>query len=156
MPYSIQFWTKLFWVMPYCEIVLRHSCNTGLTADQVVASLGLSIPAPDTLFTYNAIGLAANGSAPALSFMQVNSAVNNLVTSGANALSNDTSVYASFAIIVNQALAQKVCIDLPSLRRPHLSEIPLIFVEDKGSNLTCCLHLIFRKLAFVLSQIWRR
>lgn len=71
-------------------------------------ALGISLPEGVTLFTYNAMGQAINGSAVALDFMKSNSHVTNLVTSGANLLTNDSSVYASYAIIMNQAIARKV------------------------------------------------
>ena len=61
-----------------------------------------------TLWSYDALADAATGSAAGLAMLKANIQVANLVTSGANVLTNDSSLYASFAIIMNQALAKKV------------------------------------------------
>ena len=82
----------------------------GMTVQQLLTALAVSTPDGQTLWSYDALGDAATGSATGLALLKSNIQVANLVTSGANMLTNDSSLYASFAIIMNQALAKKVSI----------------------------------------------
>ena len=84
----------------------------GVTPNAVLQALSVNVPAPASLWTYDALGSAVNGSADGLAFLRTNTAVTNLITAGANLLTNDSSVYASYAIIMNQALARKVLLYL--------------------------------------------
>ena len=79
-----------------------------MSVDQLLTALALSVPSGQTLWSYDALGDAATGSSAGLAVLKANIQVANLVTSGANMLTNDSSLYASFAIIMNQALAKKV------------------------------------------------
>ena len=94
----------------------------GVTPNAVLQALSVNVPAPASLWTYDALGSAVNGSADGLAFLRTNTAVTNLITAGANLLTNDSSVYASYAIIMNQALARKVLLYLRCI-------IDLLFID---------------------------
>ena len=84
-----------------------------MSVDQLLTALAVTVPEGQTLWSYDALADAATGSAAGLALLKANIQVANLVTSGANMLTNDSSLYASFAIIMNQALAKKVKICQP-------------------------------------------
>jgi len=79
-----------------------------MTADQLVTALVLSIPANQSLWSFDFLGAAATNSSDGVATLKQSTEVANLVTSAANLLTNDTTVYASYAIIMNQAIAKKV------------------------------------------------
>jgi hypothetical protein len=79
-----------------------------MTADALMTALVVTMPSGESLWSYDALGDAATGSAAGIAVLKANVEVANLVTSGANMLTNDSTVYASYAIIVNQAIAKKV------------------------------------------------
>ena len=70
--------------------------------------MAVQMPDGETLWSYDALADAANGSTAGITTLKANVQVANLVTAGANLLTNDSAVYASFAIIMNQAIARKV------------------------------------------------
>lgn len=82
----------------------------GLTPEALTTGLCINVPDNKTLQSYDALGAAVNGSGDGLRVLKKNVQLANLVTSGANLLTNDSSTYASYAIIMDQAIAKKVTI----------------------------------------------
>ena len=68
----------------------------------------IDLPSGSTLETYDALGDAVNGSAQGLAVLKTNVELANLVTAGSNLLTNDSSTYASYAILMDQSIAKKV------------------------------------------------
>lgn len=120
-----------------------------MTVQQLLTALAVSTPDGQTLWSYDALGDAATGSATGLALLKSNIQVANLVTSGANMLTNDSSLYASFAIIMNQALAKKVSIltskgaCLGQVSPLFLMNLPLhkpwMVAQDSSLSETCML-----------------
>ena len=90
------------------SILIALTFVTGVTTDALTQALCISLPAGETLATYDALGAAVNGSGEGLAVLKTNVQLSNLVTAGANLLTNDTTTYASFAIIMDQAIGKKV------------------------------------------------
>lgn len=79
----------------------------GLTTNAMLTGLCISLPAGQSLQSYDALAAATNGSGEGLAVLKTNVQLANLVSAGANLLTNDSATYASFAIIMDQAIAKK-------------------------------------------------
>lgn len=80
----------------------------GLTVDALLTALAVTVPDGSSLWGYDALAEAAGEAAAGLPMLKANVQVGNLVTAGANMLTNDSTLYATFAIAMNQAIAKKV------------------------------------------------
>ena len=80
----------------------------GLSVEALLTAFALAVPDNVTLWDYDALAEASAEGAAGLALLKANVEVNNLVTAGANMLTNDTTLYATFAIVMNQAIAKKV------------------------------------------------
>ncbi|BDA51604.1 hypothetical protein COCOBI_19-1600 [Coccomyxa sp. Obi] len=88
--------------------VLVFAASSGLTKAQLQAAFGIDNSIDISTFNALADALNKGASGPGLAVLKADVKVQNTVTLGATALNNNSAAYASYAILIDQAIGQQI------------------------------------------------